>query len=78
MFESLIDFSNISIGIGICSFFIIFFVTRYYLIKENKTEMEYNGYSFLSAIILSVIVVVLYKQFLLLKGSKVFLDDNFK
>lgn len=78
----LIDTSPIALGIGIVICIITILITKYLLEKkltdENKLDnTQVIGYSILAGIILGMLSLIIYKQFILYKSNNEILTDNF-
>lgn len=81
---SYIDTSYSSIALGLIAFVLIFVLARFLLLKyepeeEESTSVNYKvlGISAVVAIVATLVVLVSYKQFIIVKGSGEILRDEF-
>lgn len=84
MIQNYVDTSNTSLLIGLVTLIIVFLVVKHILDRlsvdpesMNFSETQIVMYSALCAVVLSLLIMVLYKQSLIFKGNRGMLTEEF-
>lgn len=82
------DFSEKSAIVAVLVFLVVFFVSRHFFEKETKdingqivqakSSTEIYGYSIGLGLLITIFVLLLFKQLLVFRGSQTILDEPFE